>query len=81
MYFNACEKLGDYFIFADPIEANLDKRCSSRVIYTIVFEDPVEKDRFQRLLAACLFCNIGTCELLVPVSFAVSGMVSQYTHL
>ena len=26
-------------------------------------------------------CNIGTCELPFPVSFALSGMVSHYVHL
>lgn len=56
VYFNACGDLGDYFIFADPFESDMDKRCSSRVITSVVFDDPVEKDRFRRVLAACLFC-------------------------
>lgn len=56
LYFNTCEDLGDYFIFADLFEADLDKCCSSKVIMPVVFDDLAEKDRFRRILAACLFC-------------------------
>lgn len=65
VYFNVCGAQGDYFIFSDwgdLMEAGggsdgMAARCSSRVICTVVFEDPAEKDRFCRVLAACLFCN------------------------
>ncbi|OGM42695.1 hypothetical protein ABOM_008956 [Aspergillus bombycis] len=63
VYFNAKVREGDYFIFSDwndlvkagfP-ENNVELRCSSRVIYTIRFEDASEKDQFRRVLATCLF--------------------------
>ncbi|KAE8372888.1 hypothetical protein BDV26DRAFT_301436 [Aspergillus bertholletiae] len=72
VYFNtrACE--GDYFIFSDWAdivkagfpENNVRVWCSSRVIYTIKFEDADEKDRFRRVLAACLFMTIEVTELV-----------------
>lgn len=56
-------RAGDYFIFsdwADMIAAkstpdDITLRCSSRIIHTVKFTDPEEKDRFRRVLAACLF--------------------------
>ncbi|KAL2823944.1 hypothetical protein BDW59DRAFT_148258 [Aspergillus cavernicola] len=55
---------GDYFIFsdwADMVDSgfpddNLALRCSNRVVHVVEFTDPEEKDRFRRVLAACLFC-------------------------
>ncbi|KAE8320873.1 hypothetical protein BDV39DRAFT_212987 [Aspergillus sergii] len=72
VYFNAEAREGDYFIFSDwndlvtagfP-ESNVDVRCSSRVIYTIRFEDANEKDQFRRVLATCLFMTIEVTELV-----------------
>ncbi|KAB8239358.1 uncharacterized protein BDW43DRAFT_305146 [Aspergillus alliaceus] len=72
IYFNAKIWDGDYFIFsdwADLVEAgfpenNLDLRCSSRVVYTVQFDDASEKDRFRRVLATCLFMTIEVTELV-----------------
>lgn len=65
VYFNTCGEQGDYFIFSDLPDMletgfleNRPIRCSPRLIYAVVFEDPVHKDRFRRVLAACLFCKI-----------------------
>lgn len=64
---NVCAGEGDYFIFSDwgdMLETGgsdgLAARCSSRVIHTVRFDDPDEKDRFHRVLAACLFCKTTT---------------------
>jgi len=65
VYFNVCGSQGDYFIFSDwgdLMDAGggtdgMAARCSSRVICAVTFEDPAEKDRFRRVLAACLFCK------------------------
>ncbi|KAB8273606.1 hypothetical protein BDV30DRAFT_248890 [Aspergillus minisclerotigenes] len=72
VYFNAKAREGDYFIFSDWTdlvtagfpESNVEVRCSSRVIYTIRFEDANEKDRFRRVLATCLFMTIEVTELV-----------------
>lgn len=63
--FNAGGLAGDYFVFADWADLreagfpanSVSLRCSSRVIETIRFDDPEEKDRFRRVLAVCLFCE------------------------
>lgn len=63
VYFNVCGSRADYFIFSDwgdLMEAGgasdgMAPRCSSRIICTVTFEDSAEKDRFRRVLAACLF--------------------------
>ncbi|KAL2866600.1 uncharacterized protein BJX67DRAFT_133002 [Aspergillus lucknowensis] len=63
VYFNMNSRAGDYFLFSDwtdMVEAgfpddNLALRCSSRIIHVVKFTEPVEKDRFRRVLAACLF--------------------------
>lgn len=63
VHFNMNTRAGDYFIFsdwADMIAAkstpdDITLRCSSRIIHTVKFTDPEEKDRFRRVLAACLF--------------------------
>ncbi|KAE8355812.1 hypothetical protein BDV28DRAFT_162388 [Aspergillus coremiiformis] len=72
VYFNAKAGGGDYFIFsdwADLVEAGLPTNnsevgCSSRVVYTIKFDDTNEKDRFRRVLATCLFMTIEVTELV-----------------
>ncbi|KAH1814253.1 hypothetical protein KXV65_005592 [Aspergillus fumigatus] len=66
VYFNVNIREGDYFVFSDYAdwaqagvpEINLEMRCSHRVLYTIKFEDREKKDRFRRILAACLFMTI-----------------------
>lgn len=63
VYFNVNIREGDYFLFSDYAdwaqagfpENNLEMRCSHRVLYTIKFDDREKKDRFRRVLAACLF--------------------------
>lgn len=63
VYFNVCAGEGDYFIFADWVDMlepkvmdnNQALRCSSHVVHVVTFDDPVEKDRFRRVLATCLF--------------------------
>ncbi|KAE8340982.1 hypothetical protein BDV24DRAFT_163954 [Aspergillus arachidicola] len=72
VYFNAKAREGDYFIFSDWTdlvtagfpESNFEVRCSSRVVFTIRFEDANEKDQFRRVLATCLFMTIEVTELV-----------------
>ncbi|RMJ23707.1 hypothetical protein PHISP_05413 [Aspergillus sp. HF37] len=64
--FNTNGLVGDYFVFADWADLReagfpadpLAQRCPSRVVETIRFDDPGEKDRFRRVLAVCLFSSI-----------------------
>ncbi|RAH71533.1 uncharacterized protein BO66DRAFT_437154 [Aspergillus aculeatinus CBS 121060] len=66
VYFRMNERQGDYFIFADwadYVRAGFPEnttavRCAKRVVYTVRFEDPEEKDRFRRVLAICLFATV-----------------------
>ncbi|KAL3254694.1 hypothetical protein ABHI18_008774 [Aspergillus niger] len=66
VHFNMNAREGDYFIFTDWLDfvtAGLpgDKtaiRCSNRIMYVVKFDDAAEKDRFRRVLAACLFMTI-----------------------
>ncbi|KAK1139668.1 hypothetical protein N8T08_000537 [Aspergillus melleus] len=70
--FSADSRAGDYFIFSDWVdfveagfpENNLDVRCPHRVVYTVKFDNPAEKDRFRRVLAICLFLTIDVHELV-----------------
>jgi hypothetical protein len=63
VFFSVNIREGDYFVFSDYAdwaqagfpENSLEMRCSHRVLYTIKFEDREKKDRFRRVLAACLF--------------------------
>ncbi|GFF61323.1 hypothetical protein IFM60648_00224 [Aspergillus lentulus] len=72
VYFNINIREGDYFVFSDYAdwaqagfpENNLEMRCSHRVLYTIKFEVREKKDRFRRILAACLFMTIEVHELV-----------------
>ena len=65
LYFNIEREAGDYFIFADWAdfreagfpEDTLPLRCSPRIVKTVRFDDPEEKDRFRRVLAVMLFCK------------------------
>lgn len=65
VWFNTNGLAGDYFVFADWADLReagfpadpLAQRCPSRVVETIRFDDPEEKDRFRRVLAVCLFCE------------------------
>ncbi|RAH85745.1 hypothetical protein BO86DRAFT_436965 [Aspergillus japonicus CBS 114.51] len=66
VYFRMNARQGDYFIFADWAdyvragfpENTTTVRCAKRVVYTVRFEDPEEKDRFRRVLAICLFATV-----------------------
>ncbi|GFF27064.1 hypothetical protein IFM51744_00167 [Aspergillus udagawae] len=72
VYFNINIREGDYFVFSDYAdwaqagfpENNFEMRCSHRVLYTIKLEDREKKDRFRRILAACLFMTIEVHELV-----------------
>ncbi|ODM23277.1 hypothetical protein SI65_00866 [Aspergillus cristatus] len=71
VYFNVCGSQADYFIFSDWVDLmeaggvsdGMAARCSSTVICTVTFEVPAEKDRFRRVLAACLFLTIEVPDL------------------
>ncbi|KAL4921713.1 hypothetical protein BDW62DRAFT_219060 [Aspergillus aurantiobrunneus] len=71
VHLNMNTRAGDYFIFSDwedHIAAGFPKqnvalRCSSRIIHVVNFTDPKEKDRFRRVLAACLFVTIEATQL------------------
>ena len=78
VYFNANSARGDYFIFSDyddlrdagtvlddDLVTRIRLRCSSRVIFTVTIQDADLKDRFRRVLAACLFSKL-------PLSFLSS---------
>jgi hypothetical protein len=43
------------------------------LVYNITLCEYIEKD-ISILISCNLFCNIGTCDLLHPVSFAVPGL-------
>ncbi|KAJ5550722.1 hypothetical protein N7461_005420 [Penicillium sp. DV-2018c] len=67
LWFSTASDLGDYFLFTDWTDlkaakgqpkAHLELRCSSRVAYTVRFEDATEKDKFRRCLAICLFAAL-----------------------
>lgn len=74
--FNTSGLAGDYFVFADwaeLVEAGFPAnsptlRCSPRVVETIRFDGPEEKDRFRRVLAVCLLCEY----LLAPGCHSVN---------
>lgn len=65
LYFDRAAQAGDYFVFADWADLrdagfprdSLPLRCSPRIVETIRFDGPEEKDRFRRILAVCLFCK------------------------
>jgi hypothetical protein len=60
---HAVDRSGDYFVFADWYDWTaagqqdniVDVRCSNRVVWVVSFNDREEKDRFRRVLGACLF--------------------------
>ncbi|KAJ5380373.1 uncharacterized protein N7496_002801 [Penicillium cataractarum] len=66
MWFTTARQEGDYFLFADWEDSfvsgtRLDEwegRCSPRVALIVRFADPVEKDRFRRILAVCLLESV-----------------------
>ncbi|KAL2840751.1 hypothetical protein BJX68DRAFT_258402 [Aspergillus pseudodeflectus] len=66
VYFNMHSSVGDYFIFSDFVDMvdagfpddHLNLRCSNRVLLAVKFTDPKAKDRFRRVLAACLFVTL-----------------------
>ncbi|KAJ5168368.1 uncharacterized protein N7482_003962 [Penicillium canariense] len=66
MWFSTARQEGDYFIFADwddSIAAGFtpgawEVRCSPRVLRTVRFADPEEKDHFRRILAVCLLKSV-----------------------
>ena len=61
--YHATSKNSDYVIFADWEQLAAAKqpqdtvllRCSPKVVRQVVFDEPQEKDRFRRILSACLF--------------------------
>lgn len=74
MYFCTARDEGDYFIFAEyneqmsanvPLAQNADWRCSPRVLFTVNFTCEEEKDRFRRILAACLMMSLEFQPLVV----------------
>lgn len=66
LWFSTARQEGDYFIFAawrDCIATglppgSLEGRCSPRVAQVVRFDDPIEKDRFRRILAVCLLESV-----------------------
>ena len=64
LWFSSATNQGDYFVFADSVlnqlrsigtPASHGPLCSTRVVLTVRFDNPTQKDRFRRLLAICLF--------------------------
>lgn len=70
---------GDYFVFADWADLGaagypsdrLLLRCSFRVVETVRFDDPEERDRFRRVLAVCLFCEYPFLLSFLPSHFTI----------
>lgn len=65
MWFSTARREGDYFLFADWEYCSSSMapdvwggRCSSRVVRIVQFDDPIEKDRFRRILAVCLLESV-----------------------
>jgi hypothetical protein len=66
LWFSTARREGDYFIFADWEDSSSasmmpvfgDGRCSPRVNLIVRFDDPIEKDRFRRILAVCLLESV-----------------------
>lgn len=66
MWFTTARQEGDYFLFADWTDSFVsgttpgewEGRCSPRVALIVRFADPVEKDRFRRILAVCLLESV-----------------------
>ncbi|KAJ0424461.1 hypothetical protein BJY00DRAFT_309367 [Aspergillus carlsbadensis] len=66
VYLNMHSSAGDYFIFSDFVdmveagfpEDHLNLRCSNRILCAVKITDPQAKDRFRRVLAACLFVTL-----------------------
>lgn len=66
VFFSSARQEGDYFLFADwddyfAFEGIMDSwagRCSPFVMGVVRFDDPVEKDRFRRVLAVCLLKSV-----------------------
>jgi hypothetical protein len=64
LWFSSATNQGDYFVFADSVLNQLRSigtpvshgpRCSTRVVLIVRFDNPIQKDRFRRLMAICLF--------------------------
>ncbi|KAF3388449.1 hypothetical protein F1880_004050 [Penicillium rolfsii] len=71
MWFSTAHREGDYFLFAswDYYPSNMAPdvwggRCSSRVVQIVQFDDPIEKDRFRRILAVCLLESVEVQQLV-----------------
>ncbi|KAL3446691.1 hypothetical protein BJX65DRAFT_308859 [Aspergillus insuetus] len=66
VYLNMHSSAGDYFIFSDFVDMveagipddHLNLRCSNRILCAVKFTDLKAKDRFRRVLAACLFVTL-----------------------
>ncbi|KAL3488789.1 hypothetical protein BJX62DRAFT_227102 [Aspergillus germanicus] len=66
VYLNMHSSAGDYFIFSDWVDMveagfpddHLNLRCSNRILCAVKFTDSRAKDRFRRVLAACLFVTL-----------------------
>ena len=64
LWFSSAANQGDYFVFADSVlnqresvgtPASHKPACSTRVVLPVRFDNLIQKDRFRRLLAICLF--------------------------
>lgn len=90
LWFSSAAKQGDYFVFADSVlnqlrsvgtPASHGTRCSTRVVLTVRFDNPIQKDRFRRLLAICLFGKFISSDTSFlshfPVSFTQLFLVNH----
>lgn len=72
LWFSTAQSEGDYFIFSDRaerIKKNLpagheDVRCTGKLLVTICWSSPVEKDKFRRCLAVCLLASVHVDDLV-----------------
>ncbi|PWY87334.1 hypothetical protein BO94DRAFT_575395 [Aspergillus sclerotioniger CBS 115572] len=89
VYFNVNARQGDYFVFADwadYVKADFPEdrtavRCSNKVVYVVKFDGPAEKDRFRRVLAACLFCTSLLSSSAIPTNPANLLVTLEVTEL
>lgn len=97
-FYHSTTTSDDYFIFSDweefagkglsPAEF-ASVRCSTTVLCTVRFDDPVEKDRFRRILAVALFGKLAWRVLLrvrtkltmITASLEMSPMVEYMFRL
>ncbi|RJE25274.1 hypothetical protein PHISCL_02363 [Aspergillus sclerotialis] len=71
LFFDRERQSGDYFIFSDWEDLKkagfpkntLQVRCPTRIVATVKFDDPEQKDRFRRVLAVMLFSSVENTNL------------------